>query len=61
MTLKHGIGFPFLTDARIDHFLLRVVEFFRTLQAAITDHDLCHEFDRRLTQHHFRCLAGECF
>jgi hypothetical protein len=41
--------------------LLRVVEFLRTLQAAITDRDLCHEFGGGLPQHLFPFLAGECF
>jgi len=60
MSLKGGIGFPFVTDAILDHFLRGIVEFFRALQAAITDRDLCHEFGGGLPQHIFPFLAGEC-
>lgn len=59
MTLKHGLGFPFLTDATLDHFLRRLVEYFRTLQDAIADQTLCHEFGGGLPQNHFPFFAGE--
>lgn len=59
MTLKHGIGFPFLNDATLDHFLLRLVEYFRTLQDAITDQNICQEFGYGLPQNHFPFFARE--
>lgn len=53
MTLKGGIGFPFINDAVVDHFLRALVEFFRALQAAIGDKNLCHEFGGGLPQNIF--------
>lgn len=60
MSLKGGVGFPFLSDAIVDHFLRGMVEFFRALQAGIADRDLLHEFGGGLPQYIFPFLAGEC-
>lgn len=61
MTLTGGIGFPFLNDAVIDHFLRAMVEFFRTLQGAILNENLRHAFGDGLPQEIFMILAGEAF
>ncbi len=61
MAMKGGIGFPFLSEAIVDHFLRGLVEFFRALQAGITDPALLHEFGGGLPQYIFPFLAGESF
>jgi hypothetical protein len=59
MMLAGGIGFPFLNDAVVDHFLRATVEFFRALQLAISDEKLRHEFGDGLPQDIFPILASE--
>lgn len=59
MTLAGGVGFPFLTDPIVDHFLRNMVEFFRALQPAILDEKRRHEFGAGLPQNIFPILAGE--
>jgi hypothetical protein len=54
-------AFPFLTDPLLDHFLLHVVKFFPTLQAAIIDHDLYNEFSGGLTPNLFFFVGGRVF